>query len=102
VTILFDNSFVNLPKSFYMRQAPVPVAAPRLVKFNHGLAAEIGVSAADLPVEVLAGNALPKGAAPLAAAYAGHQFGGFVPQCSAQLVSGANVVGNWSKTYALI
>ncbi len=80
MTILFDNSFVNLPKSFYMRQAPVPVAAPALVKFNHGLAAEIGVSAADLPVEVLAGNALPKGAAPLAAAYAGHQFGGFSPQ----------------------
>ncbi|HIP23355.1 MAG TPA: hypothetical protein EYG79_07165, partial [Rhodobacteraceae bacterium] len=80
VTIPFDNSFVNLPRSFYMRQDPVPVAAPRLVKFNHALAAEIGVSADDFPVEVLAGNAVPKGAMPLAAAYAGHQFGGFSPQ----------------------
>ncbi len=80
VTIPFDNSFVNLPKSFYMRQNPVPVAVPALVKFNHGLAAEIGVSEADLPVEVLAGNAVPEGAAPLVAGYAGHQFGGFVPQ----------------------
>jgi uncharacterized protein YdiU (UPF0061 family) len=80
VTIPFDNSFVNLPESFYMRQDPVPVAAPALVKFNHGLAAEIGVSEADLPVEVLAGNAVPEGAMPIAAAYAGHQFGGFVPQ----------------------
>ena len=80
MTILFDNSFVNLPKSFYMRQSPVPVAAPKLVKFNNALAAEIGVEAADFPVEVLAGNAVPEGAAPLAAAYAGHQFGGFVPQ----------------------
>ncbi len=80
MTLPFDNSFVNLPKSFYMRQSPVPVAAPALVKFNHGLAAEIGVSADDFPVEVLAGNAVPEGAAPLAAAYAGHQFGGFVPQ----------------------
>ena len=80
VTIPFDNSFVNLPRSFYMRQDPVPVAAPRLVKFNHALAAEIGVSADDFPVEVLAGNAVPEGAAPLAAAYAGHQFGGFSPQ----------------------
>jgi uncharacterized protein YdiU (UPF0061 family) len=80
VTIPFDNSFVNLPKSFYMRQNPVPVAAPALVVFNHGLAAEIGVSAEDFPVEVLAGNAVPEGAAPLAAAYAGHQFGGFSPQ----------------------
>ncbi len=80
MTIPFDNSFVNLPRSFYMRQDPVPVAAPALVKFNHALAAEIGVLAADFPVEVLAGNTVPEGAAPLAAAYAGHQFGGFSPQ----------------------
>ncbi len=80
VTIPFDNSFVNLPKSFYMRQDPVPVAAPSLVRFNHELAAEIGVLATDFPVEVLAGNAVPAGAMPLAAAYAGHQFGGFSPQ----------------------
>ncbi len=80
MTIPFDNSFVNLPKSFYMHQDPLPVAAPALVKFNHGLAAEIGVSSEDFPVEVLAGNAVPEGAAPLAAAYAGHQFGGFSPQ----------------------
>jgi len=80
VTIPFDNSFVNLPKSFYMRQSPVPVAAPALLKFNHELAAEIGVMADDFPVGVLAGNTVPEGAAPLAAAYAGHQFGGFSPQ----------------------
>ena len=29
---------------------------------------------------MLAGNAVPEGAEPLAMAYAGHQFGGFVPQ----------------------
>ena len=63
-----------------MQQDPVPVAAPSLVKFNHGLAAEIGVSAEDLPIAALSGNAVPAGAEPLAAAYAGHQFGGFVPQ----------------------
>jgi len=80
VTIPFDNSFVNLPSSFFMQQDPLPVAAPALVKFNHGLAAEIGVSAEDFPVAVLAGNAVPAGAMPLAAAYAGHQFGGFSPQ----------------------
>ncbi len=80
MTIPFDNSFVNLPETFFMRQGPVPVAAPALVKLNHALAAEIGVSAADLPVAVLAGNAVPEGAAPLAAGYAGHQFGGFVPR----------------------
>ena len=29
---------------------------------------------------LLAGNAVPEGAEPLAQAYAGHQFGGWVPQ----------------------
>ena len=31
-------------------------------------------------VEVLAGNSVPEGASPIALAYAGHQFGHFVPQ----------------------
>ena len=78
--IPFDNSFVNLPKSFFMRQDPVPVAAPELVKFNHALAQDLGLVVDDFPTDVLAGNKVPAGAAPLAAAYAGHQFGGFVPQ----------------------
>ena len=80
MTIPFDNSFAKLPNSFYMPQNPVPVATPALVKFNRALAAEIGISETDFPVEVLAGNAVPDGAAPLAAAYAGHQFGNFVPR----------------------
>lgn len=78
--ISFDNSFVNLPKTFFMRHDPVPVAAPALIRFNHDLAEKIGVSVADFPVEALAGNTVPQGAEPLAAAYAGHQFGAFVPQ----------------------
>lgn len=78
--IPFDNSFVNLPKTFFQRQDPVKVAAPALVRFNHRLAAEIGVNADDFPAAVLAGNEVPEGAAPLAAAYAGHQFANFVPQ----------------------
>ena len=31
-------------------------------------------------MEILAGNHIPEGAAPIALAYAGHQFGHFVPQ----------------------
>jgi len=80
VSIPFDNSFVNLPKSFYTRQDPVPVASPALVKFNHGLAQALGLDGTDFTPDVLSGNQVPEGASPLAAAYAGHQFGGFVPQ----------------------
>lgn len=78
--IPFDNSFVNLPETFFRRQNPVSVGAPEILRFNHALAAEIGVDAEDFPPDVLAGNVVPAGADPLAAAYAGHQFGGFVPQ----------------------
>ena len=30
----FDNSYARLPERFYIRQAPIAVAAPRLVFFN--------------------------------------------------------------------
>jgi len=55
-----------------------------LIKFNHALARDLGLVADDVGEAELAalfsGNALPVGAEPLAMAYAGHQFGNFVPQ----------------------
>ena len=60
------------------------MAAPRLVRVNAGLAASLGLDPEELAspegVEVLAGNRVPEGASPIALAYAGHQFGHFVPQ----------------------
>jgi len=80
----FDNSYARLPDSFYARLAPTPVASPRLVRVNTTLAESLGLHPADLASEggvaVLAGNRLPDGAEPIALAYAGHQFGNFVPQ----------------------
>ncbi len=84
VHIPFDNSYARLPERFYARLDPTPVAAPRLVRVNLALADTLGLDAAELAspqgVAVLAGNCVPDGAAPLALAYAGHQFGHFVPQ----------------------
>ncbi len=80
----FDNSYARLPARFHARLDPTPVAGPRLIKVNHALARELGLDPDWLEtpqgVAVLAGNAVPEGAAPLAAAYAGHQFGHFTPQ----------------------
>jgi uncharacterized protein YdiU (UPF0061 family) len=80
----FENSYVRLPERFYARLDPTPVAAPRLVRVNAALAEALGLDPAALTrpeaVEVLAGNRVPEGAAPIALAYAGHQFGQFVPQ----------------------
>jgi uncharacterized protein YdiU (UPF0061 family) len=77
----FVNSYAGLPERFYARQAPVPVAAPRLVKFNDALARELGLALDGVDMAALfAGNAVPPGADAMALAYAGHQFGHFVPQ----------------------
>ena len=80
----FDNSYAALPANFYARVVPTPVAAPRLVQLNRPLALQLGLDPDWLEspdgVEVLAGKRVPDGADPLAMAYAGHQFGSFVPQ----------------------
>jgi uncharacterized protein YdiU (UPF0061 family) len=82
--LAFDNSYARLPARFHARVAPEPVAAPRLLALNAALAAEMGLDPASLAgpegVAMLAGNHVPEGAEPIAQAYAGHQFGGFVPQ----------------------
>ncbi|MGJ5179053.1 protein adenylyltransferase SelO [Bradyrhizobium oligotrophicum] len=80
----FQNSYAALPDNFFARVAPTPVAAPRLIKLNRPLAAELGLDPAALETpegaEILAGKTVPEGAEPIAMAYAGHQFGHFVPQ----------------------
>jgi uncharacterized protein YdiU (UPF0061 family) len=82
--IAFDNSYARLPDRFFARLSPTPVAAPRLVKLNEPLAAHLGLDPRTLAtpdgVAVLAGNRVPRAGEPLAMAYAGHQFGAFVPQ----------------------
>ncbi len=80
----FDNSYVRLPDRFFAKLAPTPVAAPALIRLNAALALHLGIDAARLEtkqgVAMLAGNLVPDGADPLAMAYAGHQFGNWVPQ----------------------
>lgn len=78
--IAFDNSYARLPDRFFARQAPVPVPEPSLIVVNDKLARRLGIDLSDLSVGWLAGNGVPNGAEPIAQAYAGHQFGNFVPQ----------------------
>jgi serine/tyrosine/threonine adenylyltransferase len=80
----FQNTYAALPDGFFARVAPTPVASPRLVKLNRPLALRLGLDPEKLEspegIEILAGKRLPDGAEPIAMAYAGHQFGHFVPQ----------------------
>jgi uncharacterized protein YdiU (UPF0061 family) len=80
----FENTYARLPEHFYARLAPTPVAAPQLVKVNVELARSLGLDPNELTstegIEILAGNRVAEGSEPIALAYAGHQFGYFVPQ----------------------
>ncbi len=80
----FDNSYARLPERFFAALAPTPVSAPELIALNEALADELGLDPAWLGssdgVSMLAGNSVPDGATPLAMAYAGFQFGNWVPQ----------------------
>ena len=80
----FTLRYSRLPERFFAPFDPVPVASPRLVAFNRPLAEELGFDLEtfdrDEAAVWFAGNVVPPGAKPLAQAYAGHQFGGFVPR----------------------
>ncbi|MEL6267818.1 MAG: YdiU family protein [Pseudomonadota bacterium] len=80
----FDNSYARLPERLFARVSPEPAPAPRLLQLNDALADELGLDVERLAsgegLEVLAGSRIAAGSAPIAMAYAGHQFGNWVPQ----------------------
>ena len=82
--IPFNNQYVSLGDTFYVKTSPLPVASPSLIKLNDELARELGLSVSNLhaadAAALFSGNSIPEGAEPLAMAYAGHQFGHFNPQ----------------------
>ncbi|WP_090847471.1 protein adenylyltransferase SelO [Paracoccus alkenifer] len=82
--IAFDNSYARLGAGFYTRTAPTPVQGPALIAVNETLARRLGIDPDWLRgpqgLAMVAGNAAPPGAEPIAQAYAGHQFGGLSPQ----------------------
>lgn len=79
-----DNSYARLAERFFSRVKPTSVAAPRLIRLNEKLAWQLGLAPDALVrpegIEILSGNRVPENAEPIAMAYAGHQFGNFVPQ----------------------
>jgi uncharacterized protein YdiU (UPF0061 family) len=80
----FDNTFARLPGMLFQRIRPTPIPAPYLVSFSPDVASLLGLDASEVERpefrEVLAGVRPLAGSEPIATLYAGHQFGGFVPQ----------------------
>ena len=82
VRLRFDNTYARLPERFYARCQPASPAAPATVRFNRGLATELGLPDLERAriTGIFSGWQLPQGAEPIALAYAGHQFCNLVPQ----------------------
>jgi uncharacterized protein YdiU (UPF0061 family) len=82
--VYLENTYAQLPERFHARVRPAPSPAPRLLAWNEALADELGIGHLgddpDRLARCFGGNELLPGSEPIALAYAGHQFGNFVPQ----------------------
>ena len=79
----FDNTYAEQMSDFCLPAKAAVFLKPSLLAFNESLAEELGLDVATLREEahlVFSGQLIPEGAAPIAQAYAGHQFGGFASQ----------------------
>ncbi|OBH84410.1 hypothetical protein A5681_01640 [Mycobacterium scrofulaceum] len=83
-TVALQDRFFRALPEMAVRWRAEPPADPRMLAFNERLAAELDLDATWLQspdgLRFLVGDLLPDGAVPVAQAYAGHQFGGFVPR----------------------
>jgi len=78
------SDYLNLPEYFYSKVNPSPLLNPKLISYNYKLCKELELSKEDINsnefTNMINGSYLPKGGEFFANAYAGHQFGYFVPQ----------------------
>ena len=84
ISLNFEHGYVEQLPEFVVAVQPAQVPKPSLLQFNQSLASELGINLEKLTTDVVprifSGNELPSDARPVAQAYAGHQFGNFVPQ----------------------
>jgi serine/tyrosine/threonine adenylyltransferase len=104
MAIAFDNTYAKLPDRFFARVRPTPVKNPTLLAVNSELADLLAIDRDELAspdgLAMLAGNRIAEGSEPIALAYAGHQFGGFVPQLGdGRAILLGEVVGAQGKRY---
>ena len=83
-TVILDDRFARELAEMALPWQAETVPDPRLLVLNDPLAVELGLDPAFLRsaegLRLLVGNLVPSGATPVAQAYAGHQFGGYVPR----------------------
>ena len=79
----FISSYRQLPQALFQPFTLLPVAAPKMIIGNTALAEQMGLSPnwllSEEALQSLAGNKPLANVSPIALAYAGHQFGHFMP-----------------------
>lgn len=82
--IKLENSYLNLPETFYKKAIAAKIPSPELIAFNPSLAKEIGLDLSekndDELAQIFSGQILLPKSTPISLAYAGFQFGHPVPQ----------------------
>lgn len=82
--INLENSYLNLPDIFYSREMPESPPDPEWIRGNDDLARKLGIELdwfhSSEALDLFSGRAFPEGIDPVALAYSGHQFGGWVPR----------------------
>ena len=103
---MLEHSYSSLPDRFFAPASPEAVPSPELLAWNEPLAGILGL--ADLTGQeeklaaIFSGNDPLPGARPIALAYAGHQFGHFVPQLGdGRAVLLGEITGSDGKRYDL-
>ncbi|KHF24789.1 hypothetical protein JV46_08100 [Solemya velum gill symbiont] len=80
----FINSYAQLPEHFYAKIRTANAPEPELIAWNKELAMQLGLNELDADearlARIFSGNEPLPGGETIALAYAGHQFGHFVPQ----------------------
>lgn len=103
-TLRFDHSYINLPERFYSEVIPSPFPNAKIIAINESLASELCIDYSKKKefTEIFANLHLPKSAAAIAMAYAGHQFGYFVPKLGdGRALLLGEVISRRSKRYDL-
>ncbi|GGG24038.1 UPF0061 protein [Rhodococcoides trifolii] len=81
--LAFENTMITALDGLTVPWQGAPAPAPRVLVSNDALAQTLGLDPAALRSDdgaaILSGAHAPAGSTPVAMAYSGHQFGGFVP-----------------------
>lgn len=78
---IFQQSYTELPNSFYSQVTPEAMQNANLLHFNQNLCDELGIKLSENTLfEMTSGQVFPDEFIPLAQKYTGHQFGYYNPE----------------------